>query len=49
MLGLSLWIIWPAVLVSSVDWWLYRRADARMAVLVGFWLLVMLVSTLWAL
>jgi len=48
MLGLSLWIIWPAVLVCSLDWWLYRRTDARMLALVGGWLLLMLISTLWS-
>lgn len=48
MLGLSLWIIWPALLVWSLDWWLYRRPDSRMLALAGGWLLLMLISTLWS-
>ncbi len=48
MLALSLWVIWPALLVFALDYWVYRRPDPRMMILVLCWLLLMLVSTWWS-
>ncbi|MFC0049437.1 hypothetical protein [Rheinheimera tilapiae] len=42
MLGLSLWVIWPALLLGGLDWWLFRRLDLRSLVLVTGWILLML-------
>jgi hypothetical protein len=46
MLGLSLWIIWPALLLSGLDWWLFRRLDKRSLILAGGWLLLMSIFVL---
>lgn len=46
MLGLSLWVIWPALLVWGVDWWLYRRLDLKNLALLLGWLLLMLAVVL---
>lgn len=42
MLGLSLWVFWPALLICSLDWWLYRRLDWRSLLLATVWVLLML-------
>lgn len=46
MLGLSLWVIGPAMIVWGVDLWLYRRLDVKNLVLLLGWILLMLVVVL---
>lgn len=42
MLGLSLWVLWPALLVCGLDLWLFRRLDWRSLLLGTAWVLLML-------
>lgn len=46
MLGLSLWVLWPALLVCGLDLWLFRRLDWRSLLLGAVWLLLMLLVVL---
>lgn len=46
MLGLSLWVLWPAILVCGLDFWLFRRLDWRSLLLGSGWVLLMLVVVL---
>ncbi len=46
MLTLTLWVIWPALLLWGVDWWLFRRLDAPGLLLGAGWVLLMLVFVL---
>ncbi len=46
MLGLSLWVLWPALLVCGLDLWLFRRLDWRSLLLGTAWVLLMLLMVM---
>ncbi len=46
MLGLSLWVLWPALLVCGLDLWLFRRLDWRSLLVGAAWVLLMLLMVL---
>ncbi len=46
MLGLSLWVLSPALLICGLDFWLFRRLDWRSLLLGSGWVLLMLLVVL---
>lgn len=46
MLGLSLWVLSPVLLICGLDLWLFRRLDWRSLLLGSVWVLLMLLMLL---